>query len=1091
MKNKLLTLAVSLLCGLSIAYSQKKLEYASAGETFNNGYIAYENQKYKDAYEHFMSVNKNDTAYFDSRFLAIICMSAEEDYEEVRNIADEALRFKGFNPYKARFLNEKGFAYLQSEDYQEALEVYNKAEQEFPTNSDILRNKAEALYQLDSVDLAVETIQRAIRFNPTSDDNHKKLATFCYQAGLHTKAALAQNMALYLVPSYENFMFLDDIYNRNYDGEIIPLNFREKEDFKKLDAIIKSESALGKENKTPDKLNMVFSKNNYIVFNQLVYKKSSKGFFNQNYIAFFKKVMEAEQFKYFTYWQCNGVSTPKIDKFKTKKKLKINEFVNWSYDEYLDLMNKRMIWNGTSYETNKLKHGGSYGILYEGKKKDDKIVGDYIGYSYLGFVDAVGTFSSNGEKTGTWTYYDDYGRKTVEQEYVKDEMDGLRTHYYSNGSAEESFTYSDRTVQGTYKVYYPFNKLAKEFELDDAGIKNGPYKVYYTSGALKQEGTYKDNNLDGKVTFYHIDGSISGTTEYSDGKFDGAFDSYYENGQLEVKGVYDNNEATGEWEYYHANGQLETKGSYENGYKKGTWIYYRADGSIESESTFGENGKKNGTYTEYNASGNKSSVYNYKNQELISYETYYNDGSVATSGKLSKGKITYTAKYQNGQIKVEGSRKNDERVGEWKWYNASGQLTGIENYNQDGLLDGETKYFYDNGDVKSVFNYEDGYLNGYTVEYHAISRKKALQGYYEYDQKVGEWRTYHKNGELEESKYYLEGEIVGLTDNYDVNGVLYTSDKYSEGWYIGGYVYDTTGSTSDSLSIVDGKYTGVYKDIFGKDWIKKSYDGNRAHGEYETYYPDGTVETKGRYNYGDRIGEWSWYFDDGSISCKGQYEYGYRTGEWNWYYKNGKISKTKVYENGSAVGKTYRYYDNGALQNEYNYVDGNLHGKDIFYDMKGNLQYVKYFEHGELVGYAYNGTNGKLVEMIEFTGADQTITAYFSNGKKSYEATYKNGQLEGKVTYYNFSGTIYSEDNYVQDELHGLRTVYYANGTKKYEINFKYGDRDGLYTSYHTNGKVKIKKNYILGRLYGSYTSYNYKGTLLKKTEYYNNRAME
>ena len=63
-----------------------------------------------------------------------------------------------------------------------------------------------------------------------------------------------------------------------------------------------------------------------------------------------------------------------------------------------------------------------------------------------------------------------------------------------------------------------------------------------------------------------------------------------------------------------------------------------------------------------------------------------------------KGRPTgpYVEYYENGQVEVEGNRKNGERDGKWVWYDENGKIEAEGSY-KDGYKIGKWVYYYADG----------------------------------------------------------------------------------------------------------------------------------------------------------------------------------------------------------------------------------------------------------------------------------------------------------------------------------------------------------------------------------------------------------
>ena len=76
-----------------------------------------------------------------------------------------------------------------------------------------------------------------------------------------------------------------------------------------------------------------------------------------------------------------------------------------------------------------------------------------------------------------------------------------------------------------------------------------------------------------------------------------------------------------------------------------------------------------------------------------------------------------------------------------------------------------------------------------------------------------------------------------------------------------------------------------------------------------------------QYLNGKDYGKWIFYFPDGKVQTKGKFsKYGKRTGIWRYYYENGELSQISRYSrNGERIGKWINYNSEGEKVSETNY----------------------------------------------------------------------------------------------------------------------------------------------------------------------------
>lgn len=90
------------------------------------------------------------------------------------------------------------------------------------------------------------------------------------------------------------------------------------------------------------------------------------------------------------------------------------------------------------------------------------------------------------------------------------------------------------------------------------------------------------------------------------------------------------------------------------------------------------------------------------------YEQHYEDGVIAITGVIDKGKRSGIWKnfYPNGSLHAEGVYSNGQKQEQWKIYYLNGNLKSSGHY-KDDLKDGDWKEFEDNNAFKII-----KYLNG-------------------------------------------------------------------------------------------------------------------------------------------------------------------------------------------------------------------------------------------------------------------------------------------------------------------------------------------------------------------------------------------
>ena len=195
----------------------------------------------------------------------------------------------------------------------------------------------------------------------------------------------------------------------------------------------------------------------------------------------------------------------------------------------------------------------------------------------------------------------------------------------------------------------------------------------------------------------------------------------------------------------------------ENGKRHGKWQKsFEESKELRYQGQF-EHGKEVGLFKYYKLVGPKSK---------LAAAKHFN-----AKNHLAETKF-YTSR---GKLVSEGMMNAKLYIGEWKYYHKkANSILTIENYNDEGVLNGIKQVFYENGKVAEALNYKDGKLDGEILYYatngtivksyvyvsdvlHGYSKHfnpngdLLIEGNYKNGKKHGEWKFY-KNGKIERTK---------------------------------------------------------------------------------------------------------------------------------------------------------------------------------------------------------------------------------------------------------------------------------------------------------------------------------------------------
>ena len=363
--------------------------------------------------------------------------------------------------------------------------------------------------------------------------------------------------------------------------------------------------------------------------------------------------------------------------------------------------------------------------------------------------------------------------------------------------------------------------------------------------------------------------------------------------------------------------------------------YFNSEGKLYMISSLTKETEKDlyALYRKYDSNGNLF-IYSYAIDGKNTDRGYYSDGKLAyiQELKIIKGQPPipngkYIEYYKNGQIKVQGNNKDAKRDGEFKAFlrngksagsvfykdgkiikstlvnsmkdNASFSLTTDINYNlnsneiitdefpngllkqyfiynKNGLLDGESREYYEEGDIKSISHFKNDIPDGVFISYYQNGNIENKYAYVN-GQANGECFSYYENGKLEERYFLKNGEIDGEAFAYYPSGKLRGKEVQKLGKREGeSIIYHENGNIKQ----------------------KSTFKNDKREGDLFIYFPSGKLRQTEKYINGKIEGEVIEYYESGTIKEKAYFINDKQEKEHFFYDKKGKLIKTDIYKNG-------------------------------------------------------------------------------------------------------------------------------------------------------------------------------------------------
>ena len=556
--------------------------------------------------------------------------------------------------------------------------------------------------------------------------------------------------------------------------------------------------------------------------------------------------------------------------------------------------------------------------------KEGQLDGTRIGYWADGSTRYTMDYKK-GKKDGDEVRYDSTGVLIFEVRYDKGVRNGMEKEYYVNGNPKRLARYKD-------------NKL------------DGMEKEYYANGNSKRFASYKDDKLDGKTELFDSLGVITETITYKDSLRNGKTTLWWPNGEAYQRLTYEKDILEGRFEEWDSLGTDIVKGSYTEGVRHKKWLYYDSEGRRDKFVFL----DMDSTITDYQFKY-------YPNWQLVEepgfndrglydgkWESFYIDGATSKKFSYDEGKRDkiWMSYFQDGRRENYTFYTQDSLVTDYDFtYFANLQIKEEPEFNKNGLFDGKWEQFYEDGETKMTFSYDESKKDEIWMSFYPDNRRQNYT-YYNQDTLVTDYDfKYYDNikiiddPDLYDYAYYMNLEVVkkprydnlqiveepsfsknglfdGKWDSFFENGDQWRTFHYEEGlkvkiWSV---FYDSTGTrhseTNYENDLKHGQYQewyeniivrpraeGLYKEdvkdllwTFWNEFQEKRFEEWRDGILYDSfeyeYYSNGQVKEEPSYKDRRKHGDWVRYFPDGSVMGTRTFKVGLKEGVWIEYYKN-------------------------------------------------------------------------------------------------------------------------------------------------------------------------------------------------------------
>lgn len=461
------------------------------------------------------------------------------------------------------------------------------------------------------------------------------------------------------------------------------------------------------------------------------------------------------------------------------------------------------------------------------------------------------------------TYYYETGAKSSEGYLREGKPDGYWKSFYRNGNLKAEGNREQYLLEGPWIFYNEEGSKTVEINYEE-GLKNGMQKTFRNDVVVKEE-NYVNDKLQGFTRLYYDDGALKEEIPFVDGKEKGEGYGYEKDGRIITLYTYKAGVLTrkqsinrydetgleqGIWMSFHKNRQVAEEGPYVNGLKHGYWKFYQPNGNLKRVEKW-----VMGELQEDAAEVAKIEIRREidPNTGKLSFKGAYRNGKPEGVHRKydDEGNVVESRIYDAGVVLFEGIVDEEgRRQGPWKEFYRSGELKAEGSY-KDNLKVGNWKYFYLDGELEQTGSYQRGLPNGM-------------------------WTWYYPNGQTWREEEYLMGREEGMSIEYSDSGTVLAKGNYVDGFRDGKWFFEINDHREEGR-FFEGERTGDWKHYYldnGQLQFEGKFENNLENGMHVYYYPNGQVKQRGNYQLGEKQGIWEFFTESGYRTISIEYENG-------------------------------------------------------------------------------------------------------------------------------------------------------------------------------------------------------------------------
>jgi antitoxin component YwqK of YwqJK toxin-antitoxin module len=489
--------------------------------------------------------------------------------------------------------------------------------------------------------------------------------------------------------------------------------------------------------------------------------------------------------------------------------------------------------------------------------KKDSLDGDWTSWHENGVLKVIRTYKK-GQPVGNWIFNDDTNAWMREKQYKKGLAHGVWSFYDSTGIKTFQYYTMGELIAEYNEAKWP-NGQIKEIPAFKNGLPHGTWTGYWPDGSTRYTLEYKQGDKHGDELRYDSTGVLIFEVKFKKGLKDGDEKEYFVNGILKRSARYKNGDLDGKTELFDSLGiKLETI-AYKDSLKNGKTTQWWPNSEAHKRYTY-TLGILEGRYEEWDSLGT----------DIV--KGYYVQGS------RHKKWLNYDS---------EGRRDKyvfldmDSTITDYQFkYYHNWQIKEEPGFNDQGLYDGKSEAFFENGVTWKTFYFADGLKDKVWTVYWDSTFVKQSETHYTNDQKNGHYLEWYVNEKAKVEGLYKEEKKDLLWTYWNEFG-----ERRMEEWREG-ELFDT----------FEFEYypNGQVKE-------EPSYENGVKHGDWVRYFSDGTIRGTSAYKESLKDGLWIDYWRPEQVAWQGKYVADKREGNWKWFWVNQNLMSNVKYSGGEIT----------------------------------------------------------------------------------------------------------------------------------------------------------------------------------------------